>query len=88
MAACGATGFDLWSFLPDSLAEEVPQILVNREPLPHMDFDVELLGDADGVVAHLCSQLGEDYSEIYEGKERLVRLLVAQFKCNFVDFLL
>lgn len=33
------------------------QILINREPLPHLNFDVELLGDCDVVVNELCRAL-------------------------------
>ena len=33
------------------------QILINREPLPHMNFDVELLGDCDVIVSQLCAKL-------------------------------
>lgn len=36
------------------LNKHVPQILINRERLPHMNFDVELLGDSDVIVDHLC----------------------------------
>jgi len=36
------------------LDKHVPQILINRERLPHMNFDVELLGDSDVIVDHLC----------------------------------
>merc|ERR1719154_963895 len=33
------------ALIPSSLPPEVPQILINREPLPHCTFDVELLGE-------------------------------------------
>ena len=45
-------------FLPSiatgALPNNVPQILINREPLRHMVFDVELLGDCDIIVNQLC----------------------------------
>merc|ERR1712025_40698 len=45
-----------------SLPPEVPQILINREPLPHCNFDVELLGDCDSIINQICLMLGEDWS--------------------------
>ncbi|KPM04441.1 NAD-dependent protein deacetylase sirtuin-1-like protein [Sarcoptes scabiei] len=42
--------------IPNSIPETVPQILINREPLKHFNFDVELLGDCDVVVKHLCKR--------------------------------
>jgi len=45
------------ALIPSSLPEEVPQILINREPLPHLTFDVELLGDCDRIINQLCLML-------------------------------
>ena len=44
----------------------MPQILINREPLHHFNFDVELLGNCDAVIAELCHRLGEDWSEVVQ----------------------
>ncbi|KAF9430283.1 NAD-dependent histone deacetylase sir2 [Podila epigama] len=41
-----------------SLPNAVPQILINRTPITHMDFDVQLLGDCDTIVAELCRMVG------------------------------
>lgn len=41
------------SLIPSSLEQSVPQILINREPLNHMGFDVELLGDCDVIVQEI-----------------------------------
>ncbi|KAJ8946100.1 hypothetical protein NQ318_010397 [Aromia moschata] len=46
------------ALIPSSLPAHVPQILINREPLPHCHFDVELLGDCDVIINHLCRLLG------------------------------
>ena len=46
---------------------EVPQILINREPLSHMSFDVELYGNCDDVIAELCTQLGSEWTNILQG---------------------
>ena len=35
-------------------------MIVPREPLPHLTFDVELLGDCDRIVNQLCLLLGGD----------------------------
>lgn len=35
----------------------MPQILINRDPVAHHQFDVVLLGDGDGIVRWLCEAL-------------------------------
>jgi len=50
------------ALIPSSLPPEVPQILINREPLPHCNFDVELLGDCDSIINQICLMLGEDWT--------------------------
>lgn len=45
------------SRIPQQFADSVPRLLVNRE-LVGYNFDVELLGNCDGVVAELCTKLG------------------------------
>ncbi|XP_025203668.1 NAD-dependent protein deacetylase sirtuin-1 isoform X1 [Melanaphis sacchari] len=57
--------------IPNMLNKHVPQILINRERLPHMNFDVELLGDSDVIVDHLCRMLGSDWTEVCWCKEEL-----------------
>ena len=55
--------FRSWAVVLDSLKlktlkhNNFLQILINREPLPHLNFDVELLGDCDIIVSELCSRL-------------------------------
>lgn len=43
-------------FLPPN----VPQIYISRDPVSHINFDIDLLGDCDVVVAELCRRLGWD----------------------------
>lgn len=50
--------------IPSSIPANIPQILINREHLPHMTFDVELLGDCDVIVQELCHRLGDGWNEI------------------------
>lgn len=40
------------------LPNTVPQILINRTPNHQMDFDVQLLGNCDAIVAELCRMVG------------------------------
>ncbi|XP_046844853.1 NAD-dependent protein deacetylase sirtuin-1-like [Xenia sp. Carnegie-2017] len=57
------------NLIPNQIPAEVPQILINREPLPHMNFDIELLGNCDAIIAHLCKELGGDWCDVLEGFE-------------------
>ncbi|KAL8624270.1 hypothetical protein ACOMHN_033993 [Nucella lapillus] len=50
------------SRIPSSLSANVPQIIINREPLhKQYTFDVELLGNCDDVISELCKRLGEGW---------------------------
>ena len=42
-----------------SIPKDATQILINREPLKHLVFDVELLGDYDIICNELCLGLGD-----------------------------
>eukprot|EP00038_Savillea_parva_P025404 m.47534 g.47534 ORF g.47534 m.47534 type:complete len:798 (+) comp6895_c0_seq1:3-2396(+) len=44
--------------IPDMIPTEVPQILINREPLPHLRFNAELLGNCDEILEELSIRLG------------------------------
>jgi len=55
--------------ISDLIKPDVPQILINREPLSHLEFDVELYGNCDDVIAELCTQLRFDWMSILEGFE-------------------
>uniref|UniRef100_A0A1A8EKQ6 protein acetyllysine N-acetyltransferase n=1 Tax=Nothobranchius korthausae TaxID=1143690 RepID=A0A1A8EKQ6_9TELE len=52
------------ALIPNSIPHEVPQVLINREPLPHLNFDVELLGDCDGIINELCHRLSGDFEQL------------------------
>ena len=45
------------------LTSEVPQILINKEALPHLNFDVELLGYCDDIVRELTHRMKPDWEE-------------------------
>ncbi|EIN09435.1 SIR2-domain-containing protein [Punctularia strigosozonata HHB-11173 SS5] len=40
------------------IPHSVPQILINKTPVKHINPDIVLLGNADDVVVHLCERLG------------------------------
>ncbi|KAF9908491.1 NAD-dependent histone deacetylase sir2 [Linnemannia zychae] len=46
------------SSIVDALPAHIPQVLINRTPLTHIEFDVQLLGDSDTIVAELCRMAG------------------------------
>ncbi|KAJ1770652.1 NAD-dependent histone deacetylase sir2 [Coemansia sp. RSA 1843] len=41
-----------------NLPHTVPQIVINKTPILHFNFDVQLLGNADDIVAYLTKQCG------------------------------
>ncbi|KAI0285261.1 DHS-like NAD/FAD-binding domain-containing protein [Russula brevipes] len=45
---------DIIAHMPHS----VPQILINKTPVTHINPDIILLGDADSIIEHLCETLG------------------------------
>ncbi|KAK7752215.1 NAD-dependent histone deacetylase sir2 [Diatrype stigma] len=47
---------ELVPFLPP----DVPQLYISRTPVTHINFDIDLLGDCDVVVAELCRRAGWD----------------------------
>lgn len=57
-----------------SIPHEVPQVLINREQLPHLNFDVELLGDCDVIVNELCHRLGGDFEQLCYNTVRLTEI--------------
>lgn len=59
---------------PDSIPHEVPQVLINREQLPHLNFDVELLGDCDVIVNELCHRLAGDFEQLCYNTVRLTEI--------------
>lgn len=54
------------ALIPRSIPSNVPQILINKEPLDHMGFDIELLGDCDHIIQELCLRLGDGWTKLCE----------------------
>ncbi|KAF2430529.1 SIR2-domain-containing protein [Tothia fuscella] len=48
------------SEIPQFVPASVPQIYISRDPIHHINFDINLLGDSDRVVAELCKRAGWD----------------------------
>jgi NAD-dependent histone deacetylase SIR2 len=42
------------------LPSTIPQMYISREPVSHVNFDIDMLGDCDIVVAELCRRAGWD----------------------------
>ena len=59
------------ALIPSAISPSVPQVLINREPLNHMNFDVELLGDCDIIVQELCNRLGSSWTGICNSSNQL-----------------
>ncbi|XP_035461320.1 NAD-dependent protein deacetylase sirtuin-1 [Scophthalmus maximus] len=62
------------ALIPNSIPHEVPQVLINREQLPHLNFDVELLGDCDVIVNELCHRLRGDFEQLCYNTVRLAEI--------------
>ncbi|XP_077469630.1 NAD-dependent protein deacetylase sirtuin-1 isoform X1 [Stigmatopora argus] len=62
------------ALIPNSIPHEVPQVLINREQLPHLNFDVELLGDCDVIVNELCHRLGGDFEQLCYNTVKLTEI--------------
>ncbi|WEW60696.1 NAD-dependent histone deacetylase sir2 [Emydomyces testavorans] len=48
------------SEVPGVMPPNVPQLFISRTPVSHVDFDIDMLGDCDVVVAELCRRAGWD----------------------------
>ncbi|KAF1831513.1 SIR2-domain-containing protein [Decorospora gaudefroyi] len=48
------------SEIPNFLPRNVPQIYISRDPIHHINFDINLLGDCDVIVAELAKRAGWD----------------------------
>ncbi|KAF2002815.1 SIR2-domain-containing protein [Amniculicola lignicola CBS 123094] len=65
------------SEIPNFLPRDVPQIYISRDPIHHINFDINLLGDCDVVVAELARRAGWDlkHSMIAEDQKTTVTLV-------------
>ncbi|XP_078079774.1 NAD-dependent protein deacetylase sirtuin-1 isoform X2 [Mustelus asterias] len=79
------------ALIPSSIPHHVPQVLINREPLNHLNFDVELLGDCDVVINELFHRLGGEFEELCSNPVKLTEItekpprLQKELKCPSFD---
>lgn len=52
------------SMIPHCVDKSVPQILINRESLPHYAADIELLGNCDDIIRDICYNLGGPFIDM------------------------
>ncbi|XP_051883373.1 NAD-dependent protein deacetylase sirtuin-1 isoform X2 [Pristis pectinata] len=62
------------ALIPSSIPHHVPQVLINREPLNHLNFDVELLGDCDVVINELFHRLGGEFEDLCGNPVKLTEI--------------
>ncbi|GFR78954.1 NAD-dependent protein deacetylase sirtuin-1 [Elysia marginata] len=65
------------ALIPNSLPAGVPQILINRERLHYLNFDTELLGNCDNIVAELCRRLGDGWNHLVSEEPLLEQVLLS-----------
>lgn len=56
----------------DKVPADVPQILINRDPIHHCNFDISFLGYCDDVAAYLCNRLGDEWALDHPQYEELL----------------
>lgn len=74
------------ALIPNSIPENIPQILINREPLNHLNFDVELLGDCDVIIKHLCERYEFDRVSHYLSVDLIRYFLFNRLGPEWTDF--
>ncbi|KAJ1349926.1 hypothetical protein KIN20_005605 [Parelaphostrongylus tenuis] len=57
------------SLIPFSVDRNVPQILINREPLSSYRADIELLGNCDEIIEDICIALGGGFVDMLESHQ-------------------
>ena len=66
------------SLVSELLPSDIPQILINRERLPHKSFDIELLGNCDVIINELCARLAKSepsFGQIKQLKNRNIQFM-------------
>nr|XP_018667757.1 NAD-dependent protein deacetylase sirtuin-1-like [Ciona intestinalis] len=64
------------ALIPNSIPDHIPQLLINREPLSHMTFDIELLGDCDVILSEISKRLGGEFNELVDEMQNLTEISV------------
>ncbi|KIH62535.1 transcriptional regulator, Sir2 family [Ancylostoma duodenale] len=75
------------SLIPFSVNPNVPQILINREPLSGYRADIELLGNCDEIIEDICLALGGPFVEMLDAHRELIFVGISLFilisNCTF-----
>ncbi|PVU88781.1 hypothetical protein BB560_006339, partial [Smittium megazygosporum] len=45
---------EIMSHLPHT----IPQIVINKTPITHLNFDIQLIGNSDDIISYICYRLG------------------------------
>ena len=60
------------------LPPHIPQIYISRTPVSHVNFDIDLLGDCDVVVAELCRRAGWELKHEMIPDDQIVEIELAE----------
>ncbi|CAL2041292.1 unnamed protein product [Caenorhabditis brenneri] len=60
------------ALIPHAVGRDVPQILINRESLPHYKADIELLGNCDDIIRDICFSLGGQFTQMINSYDELM----------------
>uniref|UniRef100_A0A1I7UNL5 NAD-dependent protein deacetylase sir-2.1 n=1 Tax=Caenorhabditis tropicalis TaxID=1561998 RepID=A0A1I7UNL5_9PELO len=60
------------ALIPHCVGKDVPQILINRESLPHYKADIELLGNCDDILRDICYSLGGSFAEMIASYDSII----------------
>jgi len=60
--------------VPSFLPAEIPQIYISKTRCSHIDFDIEMNGDCDVVVAELCRRAGWDLKHEMLPKDQVAKV--------------
>ncbi|TVY75652.1 NAD-dependent protein deacetylase hst1 [Lachnellula suecica] len=60
------------------LPSNIPQMYISRDPVSHVNFDIDLLGDADVVVAELCRRLDWELNHDMVPKDKFAEVTLQE----------
>ncbi|EGW32451.1 uncharacterized protein SPAPADRAFT_61518 [Spathaspora passalidarum NRRL Y-27907] len=69
----------------DKLPQTTPQILINKDPIDHCNFDVSLLGYCDDVASYLSNELGESWKLPHRDYEAIRGFKGSNLECRLED---
>jgi NAD-dependent deacetylase sirtuin 1 len=76
------------SFVSELLSNDIPQILINRERLPHKTFDIELLGNCDVIINEICLRLAKTdpaFGQLKNQKQNFLNEISYEDLCTSVE---